>query len=493
MTNKQDFYALFGLTRNASPEEIRQAYFEAARRLHPDKNLAPGETELFLGAQEAYEILSNPKKRAKYDATLPPEKPQEIFLDQEILFSRGSLLHLDEPQIIYVLMEFSIPPGLKAHPTPPLNLCLVLDRSTSMQGNKMDVVKATAIQIMRKLKPQDIFSVVAFSDRAEIIIPATRSVELGKQEARIQMLQPSGGTEVFSGLELGYNEIIRNVTRSQVNHIILLTDGRTYGDEKKCIDLAQQASGHGIGISGLGIGSEWNDNFLDELASLTGGSSMYVPQPQDIQHALLDKFNQLGKAYAEEIRLEFESSDGVELRYAFRLQPEAGVLSFESPLILGPVIWDNSLKILMEFVIQPDPVQQTTVSLINNGKIIVTLTDQSSPIKPIPVPLIRPVSDETNADPPPIEIVEALSRLKLYRLQEQARLEVTAGDYDQAVEHLTRLATHLLAQGERDLAKTALMEAENIQLKKSFSQKGGKEIKYGTRALLMSGRHIEEQ
>jgi Ca-activated chloride channel family protein len=492
MTNKQDLYALLGLTRNASSEEIRQAYFEAARRLHPDKNLAPGETELFLGAQEAYEVLSNPKKRAKYDATLPPEKAQEILLNQKTLFSRGSLLRLDEPQIIYALMEFSIPPGLNAHPAPSLNLCLVLDRSTSMQGSKMDVVKATAIQIMRKLRSQDLFSVVTFSDRAEILIPATRSMELGKQEARIQMLQPSGGTEVFSGLELGYNEIIRNVTRSQVNHIILLTDGRTYGDESKCINLAQQASEHGIGISGLGIGSEWNDNFLDKLASLTGGSSMYVPQPKDIQHALLDKFDQLGKAYAEEIRLEFEGSDGVELRYAFRLQPEAGLLSFDSPLMLGPVIWDSSLNVLMEFVIQPEAVQQTTVSLLN-GKITITLTGQSSPVKPIPIHLIRPIRDETNAGPPPVEIVDALSRLKLYRLQEQAHLEVTAGDYEQAVEHLTRLATHLLAQGERDLAKTALMEAENIQRKKSFSQQGGKEIKYGTRALLMSGRHIEEQ
>ena len=89
--------------------------------------------------------------------------------------------------------------------------------------------------------------------------------------------------------------------------------------------------------------------------------------------------------------------------------------------------------------------------------------------------------------------MDALSRLKLYRMQEQARLEVTAGEYDQASEHLHRLATHLLAQGERGLARTALMEAEQIQENKSFSQQGRKEIKYGTRALLTSGRSEEEQ
>jgi len=488
--NKQDYYAILGLRRNASPEEIRQAYFEAARQLHPDKNIAPGETELFLGVQEAYEVLSNLKKRARYDDSLPPEKTPKVLLEQKIFFSRQGLLHLDEPQIIYNIIEFSIPTEAEKRPEPPLNLCLVLDRSTSMQGSNMDVVKATAIRIMHKLKPQDMFSVVAFSDRAEIIIPATHITELGKQEARIQMLQPSGGTEIFSGLEQGYNEIIRNVSRSQVNHIILLTDGRTYGDESNCINLAKNAAARGIGISALGIGSEWNDIFMDKLASLTGGSSMYVPRPQDIQYALLDKFSQLGKAYAEETRLEFNTLEGVEFRYAFRLQPEAGLLSFESPMMMGPINWDGSLKILMEFLIQPEALQQSAVTILK-GKMFVLLSEQSPPEDPIPIRLVRPVLDGTNLDPPPVEIVDALARLKFYRLQEQARLEASAGDYELAAEHLTRLATNLLAQGERGLAKTALVEAENLQREKSFSQKGGKEIKYGTRALLKSGRIAE--
>jgi Ca-activated chloride channel family protein len=492
MTDTQDYYALFGIRRNASPDEIRQAYFKAARRLHPDRNVAPGETELFLGAQEAYDVLSNPQKRAKYDASLPPEKAQAILLDQKVFFSRKAVLRLSEQQIIYILLEFSIPSDKKESSAPPLNLCLVLDRSTSMQGKKLDAVKATAIRILHKLKPQDFFSVVAFSDRAEIIIPATRSTELSRQEARIQMLKASGGTEIFSGLELGYNEIVRNLRPSQVNHIILLTDGRTYGDEENCINLAQRAAEQGIGISGLGIGSEWNDVFMDKLASLTGSSSMYLPGSEDIQYAILDKFNQLEKAYAEETRLEFNHVEGVELRYAFRLQPDAGLLSLESPTMMGPIIWDSNLKVLMEFVIQPEAVQQSRITVFD-GKVSVVLANQSPPEQPIPIHLTCPVLKEAIPDPPPEEIVEALSRLKLYRLQEQAHTEAAAGDYEQASEHLSHLATHLLAQGERELAKTVLIEAEYLQREKSFSQQGGKEIKYGTRALLRSGRIAEEK
>jgi Ca-activated chloride channel family protein len=159
---------------------------------------------------------------------------------------------------------------------------------------------------------------------------------------------------------------------------------------------------------------------------------------------------------------------------------------------MGPVVWDTSLKVLLELVIQPEVVQQTTVTVIN-GTISTVLANQSPVDQPIPIRLIRPVMRAVTSDLPPMEIVNALSRLKLYRIQEQAHLEATAGDYEHASEHLSRLATHLLAQGERGLAKKALMEADNLQKKKSFSQQGGKEIKYGTRALLRTGRMAEEE
>jgi Ca-activated chloride channel family protein len=146
----------------------------------------------------------------------------------------------------------------------------------------------------------------------------------------------------------------------------------------------------------------------------------------------------------------------------------------------------------MEFVIQPEVVRHERLTFFD-GAVSVVQAEQFTQVEPIPIRLIRPVLKETPPDPPPLEIVDALSRLKLYRLQEQAHLEASAGEYEQASEHLSRLAIHLLAQGERALAKTALLEAENLQKRKSFSQQGEKEIKYGTRALLKSGRIGKEE
>ncbi|MGE5462260.1 MAG: DnaJ domain-containing protein, partial [Syntrophothermus sp.] len=150
---KQDYYSLLGLRRDATQEDIKRAYFEAAHRLHPDKNTAAGETEIFLDVQQAYETLSNPKRRAQYNATLPPEEEIKLPYLYNILYSRPTLIRMDEPQMLYVILEFEAPLEARLSPAPPLNVCLVLDRSTSMRGEKMDMVKGAATQILRNLRP----------------------------------------------------------------------------------------------------------------------------------------------------------------------------------------------------------------------------------------------------------------------------------------------------------------------------------------------------
>ena len=82
-------------------------------------------------------------------------------------------------------------------------------------------------------------------------------------------------------------------------------------------------------------------------------------------------------------------------------------------------------------------------------------------------------------------IIQSLGKLTLYRMQERAHMEVEQGQFELAAQHMKNLATSLLAQGERNLARTAIIEAENIVKMQSFSEEGSKEIKYGTRALIM--------
>ena len=491
-SNSPDYYAILGVLRDASQEEIKRSYFEAAQRLHPDKNIAAGETELFLEIQQAYEVLSNPKRRNLYDATLPPEINPSTVVKHEMLFSRPNLVKLGEAQLLYMLLDISPREEKESLPSPPLNICLVLDRSTSMQGEKMDMVKATAIQLLRSLRPEDVFSVVAFSDYAEVIIPAAFSADKKKQEGRIQMMQTTGATEIYNGLKAGLQEVRRTVDPSRVNHIILLTDGQTYGDEQACLQLAEEAAAKNIGISGMGIGSEWNDIFLDALAGKTGGSSAYISTPKDIQRLLVEKFNALISTYADDVILEFQEQEHVKINYAFRLQPDGSSIAIEPQMHLGPILREASLQVLFEFIVDPPALDEDLLTLLN-GSLKVAITARPTPVPPIRLNLKREVQINPSPEPPPTRILSALSRLTLYRMQERARVAADAGQFDEAAHQLQYLATHLLSKGEHALAKTALFEADNLEKMHAWSASGNKDVKYSTRALLLGGVKEKEK
>ncbi len=486
---KSNLYALLGLARSASADEIRHAYLKSAKKLHPDKNSAPGETELFLDVQQAYQILSDAQRRAAYDASLPlePEPPLASQIAFKIDVSRKTMMSGSDKQLTYLLFNLAASDEeIKNATTPPLNICLALDCSTSMQGPKMDTAKATAIQLMRKLRPQDIFSVVSFNDKAEVSLPATRQINLRRAEMQIQMLKTGGSTEILSGLSAALQEIRRYNNPNFINHVILLTDGRTYGDEALCYEEAKHAAQDRIGISGLGIGSGWNDVFLDHLATLTGGNTMFVEHPKDIERLLVEKFTSLSKAFAQNVTLFIDEIPEAEIQYAFRIQPETGPLVIDKVMRLGPIFFDQGLTVILEFSIHGKRNNNTNFLLLK-GHLEAAVASSLAPVPTIPILLNIKIDDDANPSSPSPTIIKALSKLTLYRIQEKARIAINSGDYEKATQHLQRLATHLLSQGENNLAKTILLEAQQLEQQKSFSESGMKQIKYGTRSLLMPG------
>jgi len=486
MDVKFNYYARLGVPRDATSDEIRRAYRKAAHRYHPDVNT--GATELFLDIKEAYEVLSNPKKRAVYDANLnlPEELNESPAIILNSTYSRSTLTKLDESQIIYMILDIELPPEIESKDKnkPLLNVSLILDRSTSMQGNRLDVLKLTAIELIHGLNPKDILSIVTFNDRAEVILPSGPQTELTKLKSHLAKLYADGGTEIFRGLEAGFSEVRRYLSSGYVNHLILITDGQTYGDEEYCLRLADQAIALGVSISALGIGSDWNDVFLDELAARTGGGSMYVTNPEDIHTWLENKFMGLGQTYAENIRLYYEDQPGITLNYAFRLMPEVGVIPVSSPLHFGGLPLNSRQRILLEFIVDPIPDDLNEVKLIT-GDLLFDLPQRQIPTQRIPLDFRCSVSSESNYESPPEEIMKAVSKLNLYRMQDKAREAVESGDIDKANQLLNHLATHLIQQGQKELAKTVLLEAKNIQNSGNISLEGKKKIKYGTRALFL--------
>jgi Ca-activated chloride channel family protein len=324
-----------------------------------------------------------------------------------------------------------------------------------------------------------------------VIIPAAYHQERSLLESRILMIQPSGGTEIFQGLEAAAKEVERHRNAGRVNHIILLTDGQTYGDEQNCLELATKLAERNVGISGMGIGMEWNDIFLDALSSRTGGSSAFIAEPKDIKRILLEKFNDLAQVYAEDSILEVTPDEGTNLAYAFRLQPDPAPIPLGEPTLrLGPILQDTSTRVIFEYIIQPTAVKSEAARILD-GVLKVLIPSNPLPVPPFKLHLDRPVSDQAETESPPSEIVQALSRLMLYRMQERARNEIAKGNIDAGTQQLKALAANLMNQGERSLAQTIVLEVNRIQEERGLSSEGGKKMKYGTRALFLPSPNKE--
>jgi Ca-activated chloride channel homolog len=483
MSKNSNLYDKLDLSPDASPEQVRRAYRDAARRLHPDINLEPGDTQLFMDIKEAYEILSDPEKRSEYDASLNLTDPNLQPYKINTLYSRSKIPRIKEPQLIYVSIGITPREEDDSYLSPPVNLCLVIDSSTSMQGVCMDTVKETAIELVRQMKPSDTFSLVSFSDRATVWVSGGTNQEYQKIASKIRMLQTGGGTEIFQGLQAGVAELSKHRRKGAFNHVILLTDGHTYGDEPACLELANQAATSGIGITALGIGTRWNDIFLDTIASSTGGNSIYIENPDHIHASLSEVFNGISKSYAENITYRFDLGATVELKYAFRLQPEAAPLGIESPLKLGNMPKNGSSSLILEFLVQEVPPDMNNLYLTKGH---LTLSNPGPSDRPIDLrlDLSREIGATTTFETPPPSIMQAMSRLTLYRMQEQAQKELESGHAQEATRRLQNMATHLLSLGESDLALAVLREVENIINTHSLSEEGIKRIKYGTRSLV---------
>lgn len=480
------FYDLLGLPRDATQEEIRRAYRQLVLHLHPDKNVNKGDTALFIDIQQAYERLSDPHKRADYDVQLPPEDVLSSPIMIRTSYSQPLIARLTEPQLVYALMELNLKPdtGLMVTST-PLNISMVVDCSTSMQGVRLDAVKLTTIDLLRKLQPNDIFSLVKFNDFAELLIPSGSMADLKSSEMKVQILQAGGGTEIFKGLELGFSQVNQNLSRKRINQILLITDGRTYGDELNCDQLADECSTLGIGISAIGIGSEWNDKFLDHLTSKTGGICKFISETGDIRNSILEEIARLGSNLTEQLVFNFQLPQSVSLSSIFRLQPDASPLDQVSPLQLGTMPRQGAMSVLFEFILKDIPSDQTQLT-IANGFINFEIPRHTRKTRYVNrVSFDRQVTSDPIKSMPPTGILNAITLLSLYHMQERATEQMSKGDSTSAARYMENMATHLLQKGEHVLAQSVLNEVANIRNNQSFSEDGEKRIKYGTRALLL--------
>jgi Ca-activated chloride channel family protein len=485
MDASQNLYAILGIPPEATQEHIREAYRVMARRFHPDANPNEGADLQFRDIAAAYEALGNPRLRAQYDASRRKFQDEPNYFTLRVTPSKRVLNTLGEPQVLYLLME--VMPmrqeGDKSQRSAPLNLTLVLDRSTSMRGARLDKVKIAAHQIIEQLSPDDVLSIVSFGDRADVLIPASTVQDKSSLRAIVSIMRAEGGTEIYHGLAAGVEQCRRYLGPRLVNHVVLLTDGRTFGDEERCLDLAKRAAGEGISISAMGIGEEWNDVFLDALASGTGGTSAYINSPSAVVRFLNERVRSLGDSFAERLYLSIAPDSDVVLESVFKLTPTPQPLQTKPhPIPIGGLEHNRPMSVLIQLQMPPSTKTgfRSVVRLDATGDVLVADRQGYKVLSDISVEIAQNPTPEE----PPLAILDALGKLTLYRMQQKAESAVSSGNVVEATRRLENLATRLLAAGQEELAQMAMVEARRVSHTNMLSEEGRKTLKFGTRWLL---------
>jgi Ca-activated chloride channel homolog len=482
-----DVYSMLGVAPSSSFDDIKAAYRRAARRLHPDVNRNnPGASGQFQQITNAYEVLIDHDKREKHDAALRKEPPDQLHFSLRVMPSKRRVTTLNEPQVIYMLAEVFPDPRATQETfkrESRLNLCLVLDRSNSMNGPRLNQVKVAAHNIIDQLNEHDVISLIAFNDRAEVIIPATTVTDKAALKARVSLMTASGGTELLHGVEAGITEIRKYLAPLLVNQILLLTDGNTFGDNLQVLQVAKDAAKEGIIISAMGLGQEWNDNFLDELVSVSGGSSSYINSAGAVVRFMNTHVRNLSNVFADRLFLSIAPDPDVKLESAFKLAPSPQPLSIEHSFIpLGNLQRGRNIAVLMQLELPAAmPLGFRSIARI---AVLGDILGESIRRFQVISDLSLEITNITIQDKPPTAILDALGKLTLYRMQERAQQALEAGDVRQATRSLENLAYRLQAIGETELAQQARAEAQQVAHTSNLTERGKKALKYQTRSLV---------
>ena len=175
---------------------------------------------------------------------------------------------------------------IKAMPGPsvdftvlPLNLSIVIDVSASMKGDKIKYAKEASRLVIDSLSPDDMVSIVIFSDAAKSIVPHTQVTDKASIIKAIDKIGPVSGTRMFYGIEQAIMEMNMVAYRDCVNMMKLLTDGETEG-ESKCIEMIKREKDRGIIVSTFGIGDTYNELLLKTISDITLGKVYHLQSPR---------------------------------------------------------------------------------------------------------------------------------------------------------------------------------------------------------------------
>lgn len=385
------------------------------------------------------------------------------------------------------------------------NLCLILDRSGSMRGRPMEMVKAAARQLVGQLALGDRLSLVAFDHEAQVILPCQEIAPepLSILQA-IEGLTAGGGTCIDEGLKLGIEELARSRKPSgaasqdaissappSVSQIFLLTDGENeHGNDPRCLKMAELAASYGISVHCLGFGSHWNQDTLEQIADAGAGALCYIEQPEDAPATFETLLTRVQSVQLTNARLLLALEPSVrlaELKPIAQVAPETVELTAQElpdgrlEVRLGDLMVDGPRVVLVNAYVTPLPpgdhrLVQVQVCYDDPATGQVDVLSEPIAVLGRSLDLFHPA--------PNTQVQEHIGALAKYRQTQIAETKLQAGDRQGAVTMLQAAAQTALQMGDRNAATVLQTQATKLQAGDDLSEADRKKTRIASKTTL---------
>lgn len=236
---------------------------------------------------------------------------QQLTLDVSPV---NNVLKANEKQTVWIrvgLKGARLDAGKKR---PAANVAIVLDKSGSMNGEKMNQARAAAIDAVRMLNKDDIVSVVTYDSTVNVLVPATKLSEPEQVISKIRGIESGGNTALFAGVSKGAAEVRKFLDRKRVNRVILLSDGLANigpSSPGELGNLGKSLQKENISVSTLGLGLGYNEDLMMKLAAASGGNHEFIEKASELADIFRSEFNDVLSVVAQEIDIYIDVPAGI--------------------------------------------------------------------------------------------------------------------------------------------------------------------------------------
>lgn len=257
----------------------------------------------------------------------------------DLNLSLGNATVNDESNSIFLQIAISTRDRMVGEVKHPLNVCLVVDRSSSMSENgRMEKLKIALKEFCKMFGPSDYVSIVVYDDSPQVLFPAQKVTDINQLYPVIDNISLGGGTNILAGMLAGYQEIEKNFSPFFSNRLILMTDGiSTVGvtNPKDIVAKSKEFNKKGIETSTLGLGAGINFDLLNHLAVAGKGLSHFIGDCDslrgDVWVALKEELESLAPV-AKEMKLTIDCPKNVQIAEIYGFGVEKGATHLEIPL-----------------------------------------------------------------------------------------------------------------------------------------------------------------